>query len=272
MFTARDPKTRAWYRRYFGRTHPDDDWYDDLFPAGFVSGEIAEPYCTLDAPVVRRIRQRYPALRVIITLRNPVDRAISHAKKGLARTYGSVAAIPAGELIRHIADPSSRVRGAYSRAIDTWTDQFPGRVLVLFYDHLREAPEIYLQRICEFIGVEFAPEYCESVLNSVQNASDSGDVPREVLEYATGIYRSEIQLLAERYGEPARTWEAQAEGILVGARAESEPMRVPGPAHWQGQKWWVSAAERAMVATAQAAAAAEGSTWLLRPLRTGQTR
>ena len=63
----------------------DLDWYDAHFAPENgdepkpVRGEISPPYCRLKAWQVNRIAKLFPDLRIIFTLRHPIERAWSEA-------------------------------------------------------------------------------------------------------------------------------------------------------------------------------------------------
>src|SRR5258706_3186219 len=64
------------------------DWYRGLFGAaapGVKNGEITPAYALLPVEAIREIREINPALRVIYTLRNPLERAWSAALMVLQR-------------------------------------------------------------------------------------------------------------------------------------------------------------------------------------------
>lgn len=277
----------AWYRRFFGRRRPDDRWYARLFLKG-VAGEIAESYCSLEASDVDRVRAVNPRLKVIVTLRNPLDRAISQAKFGLATRRGRhLEDITVDEMLQHIAHPSSRARSESSRALDLWESRFPDQVLVLFYDDFVANPAGHLSKVCSFLGVGFERSYFGGSLAAAVNKSASGRALPAVVEYAARLYADEIERLAERYGGPALGWRADAGQILAdrkrvsvsrpgaGTRRSSPPPfdRAQGRRARDRNRdaWWISAAVPLM---SSGATVARLWTWLrrLRPSWPGKSR
>jgi Sulfotransferase family len=102
-----------------------------------------------------------PEAKIIYVLRNPVERALSQAKLGMAvRKNRRIDDVPEHEFLRHIDSPGSRARTRYSRTLDLWSALFPCRqLLILFYEDLARDPRNHLRTICRFIGVDFDERY-----------------------------------------------------------------------------------------------------------------
>src|SRR5690606_10116484 len=114
-----------------------------------------------DAP--RRIYQYNPAIKIIITLRNPIERAYSHWNMERARNADTASFIDAlhSESMRcRTAWPSQhRVfsyvdRGRYTLQLERIYRYFPRKqVLVLRSDDLHAKPNLLLEQIYSFLGV-----------------------------------------------------------------------------------------------------------------------
>ncbi len=111
-------------------------------------GEICNYFPSRDA--CERIAHHIPRCKIICSLRDPVDRAYSAYKFALyngltrdsfERALERTPAITAGNLYaHHLAD---------------WYAKFgEDRVLVVFFEELRARPQVYLDRVCDFIGIE----------------------------------------------------------------------------------------------------------------------
>ena len=76
----------CWDLNYFFR-RPDFNWYSSLFlpERDQVTGEITPAYSLLDQKIVEKIFTYYPSMRIIFLMRDPIERAWSHAIKRLAR-------------------------------------------------------------------------------------------------------------------------------------------------------------------------------------------
>jgi Sulfotransferase domain len=155
-----------WYRSQLGLNSPDrtDEPADKLY------GE-ATPYYLFHPLVPQRVYQHIPQVKLIILLRNPVDRAISHyhheVKLGFERATleEAIALEPdrlRGEIAKMTADPtyhshnlqhySYRSRGLYLEQLQRWMAYFPReQVLVLNSEEFYQQPSKILARVLDFL-------------------------------------------------------------------------------------------------------------------------
>lgn len=129
-----------WYSQYFGHARP-----------GQLHGEVAPTY--FDAPKVpQRILDVSPDCRILITLRDPVERARSlflhHLKKGrVSRNFWDAA-----ERVPRIIEA-----GRYARYIPRWRSRFGSeQVTLLFLDDIKKKPKEVLRLIQATLGVRRA--------------------------------------------------------------------------------------------------------------------
>ncbi len=136
-----------------------DRWYAGLFadaPMGALIGEksadyLAHPYA---AP---RLAASLPAARLVVQLRNPVDRAYSDYCMLFRR--GTVD----GRIDRHLRPGGDQPRflkdGLYWRHIQRFLDHFPAENLhVLLYDDVAARPSDTLAAVARHIGYPQAPQ------------------------------------------------------------------------------------------------------------------
>ncbi len=154
---------------YFFKTYYDKgiDWYEDFFAAAGpdqIAGEICHDYLH-DHHAIDRIAAHYPDIKLICSLRQPVDRAIS--------TYLYAA--------RHgLVDPDMKAKvgqtpglfleGRYAEDLEHIYTRFPREnVLVFLYDDLLEDPRALARRISDFLNV--APFEYGDIAKKVRAAS-----------------------------------------------------------------------------------------------------
>lgn len=145
------------YERHFTRAYP-----------GALRGD-ATPIYVFHPVLVQRIAAYNPAMRWILLLRDPCERALSHYAMERARGNESWPAWAALVLERwrlrghgddwSAASPlrrwSYRARGSYARQIAELLRHFPAdQVLVVHSTELRAAHAPVLHRICGFLGVQ----------------------------------------------------------------------------------------------------------------------
>jgi hypothetical protein len=161
-FFSRD---RNWTRGF--------DWYERIFaecPPDVVSGEFSTSYLIApDAPA--RIRERYPDVRLIVSLRNPVDRAYSSYLNDIV-----AGEVPRTTSFRDALQSRNDYleAGRYARHLERWLELFPReQLLVSLFDDARQEPLGELRRIYRFVGVD--PEFRPAMLD---RPVGSGRVPR----------------------------------------------------------------------------------------------
>lgn len=137
------------------------EYYAHFFDAaqpGQLCGEASPGYiCHPQAP--ERIFRALPAVKLILTVREPIERAYSQYwdnRRHLSewRTFDEVVAL-------YLEDEyqPGRVgyfsRGVYIRYIRRYLEFFPSeQLLVLDFNDLREKPTVFYRRVFEFLGVD----------------------------------------------------------------------------------------------------------------------
>jgi LPS sulfotransferase NodH len=123
------------------------DWYMDYFAdcdPWLPAGEICPSYFGSVA-ARERIAEQVPQARIICTFRDPVQVMFSFWK--LARRN----AWTTSDFTSWTPDSWQTV----SQSLRAWFDAFGReRVLTLVYDDLAANPQAYLDRVCDFIGIE----------------------------------------------------------------------------------------------------------------------
>lgn len=150
---------------FFNGKHWDDvAWYAQHFasaPPEMVAGE-ATPWYLHDPVAVDQMAQTVPDARIVVILRDPVERTYSHY--WMARNRGR-AEMPFEEFAE-----LSRVRdvGCYAHHLDYLTDRFArDKVLVVFQEELKQNPGDLFATVCRFLGVDdtFVPPRMGETIN-----------------------------------------------------------------------------------------------------------
>ncbi len=218
LYRHRQPGDLAWGRRYFtGRR--DDDWYGRLFAggAGRLTGEFTPAYSAMTAAGVRHVARVAPGARIIFLLRNPVDRAWSHAVMNLCRFTGrSVDEVDDAEFLAHFDSPGSRLRGDYLGALARWEGNMsPDRIRVLFFDEMVDRPEALLDKVFNFLGLDTYPRYIQdATLRTGVNPGGYCSMPGRIEHHLSSQYFEAMKAMADRLGGPALEWLQRAEATL----------------------------------------------------------
>ena len=140
------------------------DAYEAIFdaaPPGTLRGE-ATPLYLYDPAAMARIRALIPAVRLIVVIRDPIERAHSN----WAHLW-SAGLEPIGDFVRACAEEERRIEagwasfwhytglGRYGEQLARALRVFPReQVLVLRYRRLIDEPSATLDQICGFLGVQ----------------------------------------------------------------------------------------------------------------------
>lgn len=138
---------------YYFDAHIDrgEDWYLDHFRGsdGFrVRGEVSHSY--LSSPEVpERVAALNPRMRLLVCLREPVDRAFSdYLDLRKNRLFDG----PLDEALDRY--PRLLDRGRYATHLRRYTEVFPAeQLLVQLFDDLRADPQAYADQVFDFLGV-----------------------------------------------------------------------------------------------------------------------
>lgn len=142
---------------YFDQHYDKGSAYYGAFFTGVTSekavGEVTPAYlATPEAP--ERISKDLPSVKLIVTLRNPVDRLYSRYLRGRGN-YKENENLSFEEKIR--AKPALVEEGFYCDHLLRYYKCFPKQqILVLLYDELERDPAAYLRSIYEYLDVNIA--------------------------------------------------------------------------------------------------------------------
>jgi hypothetical protein len=131
-------------------------------------GEYSTSYLT-SQEAAERIRLYSPNIKLIVCLRNPVDRAFSHYLHLKFKTKNSTD-YNLRDMIK--TQPQIIDNGMYGRSLSYYFKLFSAHnILVLFYEDIRNDPQDFVRRIYKFIGTDssFVPHF----LNIPYNTSNA---------------------------------------------------------------------------------------------------
>jgi hypothetical protein len=161
----------------------------------------------------RRMWEYNPNLKLIVVLRNPIDRAYSHWNMERSRNAES---LPFWDAIRN---EQQRCREAlpYQHRVYSYVDRgfyleqlrrlylyFPKeRVLVLRNEHLKDQPQEALNEVCRFLGVDPFETVKPQEVHSRPYSSKMGDQEKEYLRF---IFEHEIRGIERLLGWDCTKW------------------------------------------------------------------
>ncbi|MFZ5963756.1 sulfotransferase family protein [Thalassococcus sp. BH17M4-6] len=175
-------------------------------PGIALTGDITPVYARLPAPVLRDIDQRFAdrgiAVKVILSLRDPIERAWSILKMQQRKGRLSDADLAAGFAERHRPGTSAPTEDTYRHTLKTIEAVFPAdRRFVTLYETLF-APDT-IDRLSRFAGVPSRPEAGAQRVNA---AGDTSSVPPDLARAAFPHFEADYAACAERFPEVLRLW------------------------------------------------------------------
>jgi hypothetical protein len=138
----------------------DLDWYETHFepPDGDkpkqVRGEISPEYTPLKAWQVNRIANLLPDVRIILTVRHPIDRVWSQALLDLGYLRGKhIRKISSLDFVREVERARNKQFSDYHRTIKIWSKAFgQGSLHIALFDRLQNDPQTFINGILRHIG------------------------------------------------------------------------------------------------------------------------
>ena len=206
-----------------GDAHSAREWvwrrsqYEALFdgaPAGALRGE-STPFYLYDRVAHRRIQADVPEAKLVVVIRDPVDRAYSnwmHLRSDGLEPIGDFAAAWAAEDARVAAGWAPfwhyRRLGLYGAQLRDLTDRFGSeQIHVLRYRDLVETPVESLDAVCAFLGV------ATGVIAGAQRANSHPYVPPSTRAEVLGrVLRAGAALGASA---PPQVWRRMSRPLLA---------------------------------------------------------
>ena len=167
-------------------------------------GEATATNALLRPEVIRELVAVNPDLKAVLMLRDPIERAWSHAKKDLVRRHGRRPEdVPAEDYARFFRASGQRGLANYGEMLRTWTRELkPGHVFVGDFDMIAQSPDRLLTGLHQFLGVRSGPRYFNRHLEERINPAGSGEggVPPAAREILTGLLATEMAQYQELKG------------------------------------------------------------------------
>jgi Sulfotransferase domain len=217
-FDEQFDRSPLWYRSHF-RSKPYLAVAERLRGQGLITGEASPNYLFHPLAAVRA-RATVPDAKIIVLLRNPIDRAYSHyrdmTKLGLEPLSfeDAIEQEPArleGEVEKMLADPSYfgaaydrysyLARGRYVQQVPAWIEAFPpAQVLILPSEDLYTNPGRVYQRVLDLLGLPALdlPSYGRH--NSLPASKLDRSIRRRLADYFAPHNQALFELLGMDFG------------------------------------------------------------------------
>ncbi|MBW7470467.1 sulfotransferase domain-containing protein [Marinobacter sp. M216] len=166
-------------------------------------------------PAPRRIWEYNPDMKIILTLRNPIDRAYSHWNMETARGKECVsfksAIIHENERSREVLPNQHRVysytdRGFYSYQLKRlWHYFSKENTLILRHEELKTSPNHTLRKVTDFLGLAPLPTVHPKEVHRIDYQSVMSQEERELL---FSIFQNEIAEIERLLDWDCTNWRA----------------------------------------------------------------
>lgn len=146
-----DPKELDFFSCFYDRGF---QWYEKHFKGvekGQICGEISPSYFPdQDAPA--RAKQYNPDFKVILALRNPVERAYSNHLHDVRLEYISLEDCRFETGLQN--NPMYIEQGRYATHLKRWLDYFPReQILIVLQEDVKQDPDKEAERVYRFLGI-----------------------------------------------------------------------------------------------------------------------
>ncbi|GGA64505.1 hypothetical protein GCM10011369_02330 [Neiella marina] len=182
-------------------------WYDKLFAnaSNSMSGDITPDYAVLNEQLVADIHQRYPELKIIYLMRDPVERKWSQIKMVLGEQKGRDFKTVPAEQYRKAAEDWQDEHGNYAETIELWQRYYgKEQMFIGFYDELKQDPSELYGRILDFLGLP--RHYEDSAVKKVVYGGARQSMPEEIYQLLCEQQRSKLVELKQLVGKLPDSW------------------------------------------------------------------
>lgn len=171
--------------------------------ADLVKGEATASYAAMQDSLIHEIFILNPAMRVIMFIRNPIERAWSAAKKNLLRDVSRSFDEVSFEAFKEFYSRDYQVRcGHYTKIIQQWSNHLAKeKFFIGFFDDIHNRPVELLFDVFKFLGVPSEPALVNRLAaQSVLNATMDMGMPPNHLDFLNRLFEDEIQELNRSFG------------------------------------------------------------------------
>lgn len=204
-------------------------WYKRLFPlhpwlnqSHILTGEASPAYFCQSSLAPARVQQVVPQVKLILLLRNPVERAYSHYCHRYRRqaetetNFAKLALEEKSRLVEKLAGWSLQTdslshrpqlgcyhlaSGLYVIHLQNWLNYFsPKQLLVLKSEDLFERPNQTVNQVSQFLGLPDAPNLDFPIYNSGNYEDLDKDLRQELCQFFEPYNHQLYQLLGTDFG------------------------------------------------------------------------
>ena len=173
-----------------------------------LAGEITPAYSILPPDRIRQVHTLMPDARLILLLRDPIERAWSHALMQLVQfPKCRFEDVSSEAFLEHFRSPESRQRGDYLATLDNWLTCYRREQLFVgFYDDLSVRPQALLRDVFFHLGVTEQVDWSAFACERVIHRGLGVPMPQGMRDVLIELYTDDLDRLAAEFGGAARAW------------------------------------------------------------------
>lgn len=222
-----------WNLKYFLR-RPNDEWYASLFERGEgqIAGEITPDYSILDEQMISHVHDLMPEAKIVLMMRNPIERPWSVADMGLRIQGRTLEEIPEQQFRNRLVAKRVRRMTDYLQTLENWGAFYPeDQIFVGFLEDIHFFPEELLLELYDFLGVDSSAKH--RVIRRKVHSGSQSTMPTRFAVHLANAYRGESRRLGESFGGYADFWSYCADRLVEDSPEEGQ---IPYPL-WESFLW-----------------------------------
>ena len=200
---------------------------------GRVKGDFSNSYSFIDSRRIEFISKVMPRVKLIVLLRNPVEREWSEFVHNVTEAGEKVEGLSEVEVLDRLERSALLKAGGYNAVLDKWLGYFPeDQVYIGLRDEIKREPKRLLGEVFTFLGVSTKVDWSafpyEAVIVppvskefqlegydpwrgvQVENyQSAANDIPAVYRDFLTEKLAPELELLAQRFGRRVAHWQEE---------------------------------------------------------------
>jgi len=165
-----------------------------------VRGEASTTYAVMAKDLIEESLILNSDLKAIIMLRNPIDRAWSHAKMELVRDR-KFEDVPEKEFIDFFQDSYIESCGNYTPIIENWYSILKAEnIFTGIFDDISKSPHELLFKIYNFLGVKAESKYMPQLAQKRINETKKTPIPDRYRNLLEDMFKDEVARINTKYG------------------------------------------------------------------------
>ena len=186
------------------------DWYESLLnlKGDLLTGDITEAYSMLPDRTIKDIRTRFPNVRIILLLRDPVERLWSQLCMEWRNGRIATEELNSWELLRpSILGHKNFVGRMYPTKVwNNWANSFdPEQMHYWFLEDISETPYETTASILDFLGASTRTAATAPEINT-KATNQKMPLPDDMRRHLARLLSSELEACAELFGGHAIAW------------------------------------------------------------------